>query len=154
MGRPDPDLAWMVLWGSDETIFLVTYLHCHWRKGTRNRPKRFLEFGHVLSFLSIASTLKHGNCESFGELHFSALLHGCKETALELSALAIRKPASHVLINQVAFDSLYGLHELLISEGELLYLNLLLFRQIAKQVSNKQRFGRRFVSHSGLSLYT
>src|SRR5882724_404669 len=94
------------------------------RRRRRRRPKRFLEFGPVLSFLSIASTLKHDNCESFGELHFSALLQGCKETALELPALAIRKPASHVLINQVAFDGLDGLHELLISEGELFYLNL------------------------------
>src|SRR6266404_1411127 len=114
--------------GFEVTIRLVTFLHC---RGARTHVAARNDSSNsdpVLSFLSIASTLEHNNCESFGELHFSALLQGCEETALELPALAIRKPASHVLINQVAFDGLDGLHELLISEGELLYLNLLLFR--------------------------
>ena len=73
MGCPDPDLAGGSV-GSEVTILLVTISALRRRKGTRRGPKRFLKFGPVLSFLSIGSTLKHDNCESFGELHFSALL--------------------------------------------------------------------------------
>jgi hypothetical protein len=76
-----------------------------------------------------------------------------KKPALKLTALTLRKRATYVIINQIAFNRFYFKQITLILKSALFNLRLLLVRKVTKQVAHKLSIARRIVSHIGMSFY-
>src|SRR5213075_2981095 len=59
---------------------------------------------------------------------------------LEFLKTVGRNLAVYVFVYKIAFDRQYALHVLLVLKGMVFYLDLLLLRQLAKQILNNQFF--------------